>query len=238
MECFNFPLLEALPIDMVVSTWDNGVMPLLKADQVPYFKKYDYTSGTQPNQTTWELTETTPLFRVEDRSPRLVIWKAQEPLALCSTETLRIDSVKRLPYAIEFAIKWSLEHTTTKDRSIAVVDLDDTLIDEKDRLLKCAKKLLTTIRQRYDIVVLYSHGNDDHVDYWLNRLKVPLDLVLCNNKTSRRCQKNLLQLYNHFPGVRFTKAILVDDSLFNWTPEYSRMLIPHGLCLTNLDNEL
>lgn len=38
--------------------------------------------------------------------------------------------------------------------------------------------------------------------------------------------KNLLHLYNYYPNYTFKKCVLVDDSLYNFTPEYSYIIVP------------
>lgn len=52
------------------------------------------------------------------------------------------------------------------------------------------------------------------------------DLVLSYDRsTGNKSFKNLLSLYNYFPNCKFDIAVLVDDSPFNWTPEYSKFIV-------------
>lgn len=238
VECFRFPELRAHPIDAVVAASATENFNVVNAVLEPHFSRDGYDrqrSGTRTTQTTWELNEAVPAFRVFDRAPRLVLWKRGEPLTVCSTETMRLDSAQDLPDAMNRAMQWATRHRVTQERTLAVFDLDETLIDCELRILPGAIKLLRAARKRYDIVVLYSHGSPLHVSEAAARIRVPLDLVLSNSENEARCQKNLLQLYNYFPNTIFTRATLVDDSMYNWAPEYTRMLIPYQLRLGQLE---
>lgn len=54
------------------------------------------------------------------------------------------------------------------------------------------------------------------------------NLVLSyDGSTGNRCFKNLLLLYNYFSNCKFDVSVLVDDSPFNWTPEYSKFIVPN-----------
>lgn len=52
------------------------------------------------------------------------------------------------------------------------------------------------------------------------------DLVLSYDSfAGNRYCKNLLTLYNYFPNCKFDTCVLVDDSPYNWTPEYSKFIV-------------
>lgn len=198
----------------------------------PYFKTV-IGSGTQPAFTSFTITQATTMYRINSKVPRYVLWTEQEPLPICATCVDRV-SVYGIATAVRRITQWANSMTISNLKSIAVFDLDDTLINSAKEKLKGADELLQAARERYDLVVMWSHGSQLHVDE--QRLQFPyikFDLVL-NNTTcySKVSPKNLLSLYNYFPNTAFTKATLVDDSVFNYCPEYDKFLIPHAKNVT------
>lgn len=196
-----------------------------------FFENTNYDSGIKPEHTTYTFDNEIPIYNIEENGPRYVIWTMDDPLTVCATYLDRIE-IYDLYQACERAKHWSYTIETAK--SIIVFDLDDTLIDRNGNPLKYSQKVLDTARDVYDIMVLYSHGSNLHVDQHLLQFKTPtrqiekplFDLVLSKSKCDKRSSKNLLYVYNYFPNVRFKNATLVDDSLFNWTPEYNRIIVP------------
>jgi Protein of unknown function (DUF705) len=180
-----------------------------------------------PHWTTYQLRHEQPLYSIDRRQPRYVIWPADEPLTVCGTVVDRIPSADDLLGAVQRALDWS--YTISESKSIIVFDLDETLIDAVGKPLEDVQELLRVARNSYDLMVLYSHGSHLHVDesrYGLGFDHL-FDLQLSNGDRDHRSSKNLLYLYNLFEkGIRFTEATLVDDSPYNWTPEYTRFVIP------------
>lgn len=195
------------------------------------FYRNNACSGTEPSCTSYCLTETTTMYAVDRRAPRYVVWTKRDPLAICATSVDRVDSYG-LHEALRRAKSWATP--ITRVASVVVFDLDETLVDERGQPLRHAGRALEYARRCYDLVVLWSHGSPLHVDECARAFvrdsavdDAPVfDLVLSHDGDDKAC-KNLLHLYNYFPGTTFAEATLVDDSPFNWTPEYGRMLIPH-----------
>lgn len=132
--------------------------------------------------------------------------------------------------AIDDALRWARVMTCDVQEDVIVFDLDDTLIDEKCKPLLHASDLLYRAQSVYDKVILYSHGSDLHVDECTRELDFDFDLILNRGSVDNlSCNKNLLSIYNYFNTSRFNKAVLVDDSVYNWTPEYTRILVPFKL---------
>lgn len=208
----------------------------------PYFSsKLVNSSGSKPHYTSYYFDCPLPIYTIEERGPRYVIWTLNDPLLLCATHVDRVELCD-VYQAAERAKNWAYE--INSDKSIVVFDLDETLIDAHGKILRRADEMLYYARKKYDLVVLYSHGSNLHVDEHVSKLVAMMeqskfsthrdfgpifDLVLSNNQCDPKCQKNLLYLYNYFLNVRFTRATLVDDSLYNWTPEYSDLICPHRL---------
>lgn len=184
--------------------------------------------GVRPNVTSYTFTRRMPMYRVAERAPRYVIWTESDPLPVCATVVARTD-VYGLSDSVRAAADWSSNMSIMKTATVAVFDLDRTLIDDEDRLLDGTVTVLEHARTAFDTVVLWSHGSPLHVDKQVSELEkhgVRFDLVLSNAEGIKKSCKNLLYLYNHFVDTYFTKAVLVDDSVFNWTPEYTHCVVP------------
>lgn len=184
--------------------------------------------SVKPENTSFYFERQIPIYRIEENGPRYVIWPKDEYLTICGTIVTRIND-DELYHACETAKTWSFSINTTK--TIIVFDLDDTLINySSGKPFKYSHTLLKYARTVYDLVVLYSHGSslhvDEHVQLFTGENGIKFDLVLSNNSNDKRSVKNLLSLYNYFPNMRFKNPTLVDDSLYNWSPEYEKFIVP------------
>lgn len=196
-----------------------------------YFENLKCISGIEPAATSYWFDEEIPLYNIEQNGPRYVIWTKNDPLTICCTVIDRVEYFE-LYDAIQRAKDWSF--TITEEKSIIVFDLDRTLIDDDCNKLKYADKILEYARKTYDLVILWSHGSPLHVDDNVSKfVRISsygdklFDLILrYSGPPSVKANKNLLYIYNYFPNCRFTKSTLVDDSIFNWTPEYNKLIIP------------
>lgn len=209
---------------------ETGNVVEMSVELEPHYDKCVGT-GVRPNVTSYTFENRTPMYRIGERAPRYVIWTADEPLPVCATVVARTD-VFGLYNAVSTAVDWSRNMVISRTASIVVFDLDRTLIDDEDRVLDGAVSALEHARSVYDTIVLWSHGSPLHVDKQaneFNRLGVRFDLVLSNAQSGEKSCKNLLYLYNYFTDTYFTKAVLVDDSVFNWTPEYTHCIVPTTL---------
>lgn len=242
---FNILDADSLTISYDIKPYvvtDYGVNLLENVQLQPFYKNdLRKCSGSAPDVTSYWFDTPIRMYNIEENGPRYVIWSKDKPLPVCATYVDRINSAEIFA-ACQRALQWATR--IEGQMSIIVFDLDDTLINSECCKLAYADKLLKEARRTYNLLVLYSHGSALHVDgnvtqftdsindseddrystYCCNRKL--FDLVLSNNGEARKSNKNLLYLYKHFPNVRFTKATLVDDSLFNWTPEYTRFVVP------------
>lgn len=218
----------------------------------PHFDQV-LSTGTNINVTSYFFDTEIDMYRVAHRAPRYVIWTTDEPTPVCSTYLDRTD-VYGLYEALNRARVWArtlpfIGHN--RRESVIVFDLDRTLIDDDNEVLPGALDALRRARRIYDKMILWSHGTSLHVDDNACRINIALKelderasggggyladtfvnvfdhtLSAPIDQVGTRSCKNLLHLYNSFPETRFSSdAVLVDDSLYNWTPEYSRMFVP------------
>jgi phosphoserine phosphatase len=107
------------------------------------------------------------------------------------------------------------------ESSIAVFDLDETLIDVQNNKLFAADDLLRHARTN-----LYCGRMDPRCMWMITNNNFAFDLTLSTQKQEQKCAKYLLTLYNYFPNTFFKEATLIDDSLYNWNPEYTKMILP------------
>lgn len=212
---------------------DTGTSQLRNVCLKPKYKDcLIKASGSNPLYTSyWFDDENLPMYKIEENGPRYVVWTKNDPLTVCGTYVDRIDYFD-VPQCFQRIKEWSDLYAIREHKSIIVFDLDETLIDSKCNKLKRVDEFLHYARTIYDIIVLYSHGSNLHVDDNVLKFNDPnvFDLVLSNDSQNEKTSnKNLLYLYNYFRNVRFTYATLVDDSLYNWTPEYNKFIIPYKL---------
>lgn len=180
----------------------------------------------------------TKMYNLADKAPRFLLWLDDdyEP-NVCCTAMYKCSSITKLPIGVAEAMRWAQKYANVpecaiRNLSVVVFDLDQTLIDNDPydcKILENHKHVLSSAREHYDFVVLWSHGSSLHVNTYASRLNFTFDLILNKDnygKNSINC-KNLLHLYNYL-GIdcRIKYAILVDDSPYNWTPEYDSLIVP------------
>lgn len=182
-------------------------------------------SGTLPHNTSYYFDESIFMYSLHQNAPRYVIWTMTDNLPICGTIVVRIDLLN-IYDAIRAALDWGMRMQLTFEKSIVVFDLDLTLIDENNKPYDGADDLLKYARQSFDYIVLWSHGSSLHVDENIGQFSITFDKILSNPNSSFQSPKNLLYLYNYFPSTLFTRAWLIDDSVYNWTPEYTHMIVP------------
>lgn len=204
---------------------------------LPYFEQ-EIGSGIKPSVTTFSILNNNnndnnngdnkeiTMYNISSKAPRYVLWTKNDTIPICATCVDRIDEYN-ISEAILRITDWANSMYINSSKSIIVFDLDDTLIDKENKKLQGTDELLQYARKHYDLLVLWSHGSELHVDEQILQFDTKFDLIL-NNKTtfSKLSAKNLLYLYNYFPNVTFNKAILIDDSVYNYCPEYDNIFIP------------
>lgn len=244
---FNLQRIEDLEIfadqrdSHVYYVTDEHIQRVCMTLHPHYYKYLKVISGSRPSCTSYWFDKPQPLYRVGRNFPRHVIWTYDDPLTVCAT------TVDRLPETTKTSKDWTVieferavrramsqsQGSIVDQFSVIVFDLDKTLIDRDGKMYTCADELLLHARRVYDKVVLWSHGSPLHVDTYVSKFKVMLnddtifDLVLSHqDENEHEANKNMLHLYNHFPSCHFYRATLVDDSPYNWTPEYTSFIVP------------
>lgn len=196
---------------------------------IPFFKIYKHEGiSTYPHFTTLTISTNQKPQKCNFLAPRYLLWTIDDPLTVSATIVNRIKS-ENLGSAIQNALLWVKNFQKLKDCSVIVFDLDETLIDSKCNIYMGAVDLLKFARVKYDKMVLWSHGSALHVEDNLKKLNINFDLVLTNQL--HKSAKNLLYLYNYSPfhNAIFSKAVLVDDSLYNFCQEYTKVIVPSNL---------
>lgn len=223
---FNVLGLSDLLADMAIGhcVTDTDVEPVAIHLDPVYANELLRESGSDPSRTSYWYDRPVRMYHLNYTGPRYVIWTPNDHLTVCGTRVERVAPYQ-LYVAVQRAKEWS--YNIERSRSIIVFDLDDTLIDAENRPLDGVCEVLDRARRVYDYMVLWSHGTSLHVDEQLDQLDVDrFDLILRNDRDVAPVNKNLLHLYNYFPECRFTQARLVDDTVCNWTPEYTDMVVP------------
>lgn len=125
-------------------------------------------------------------------------------------------------------------------KTICVFDLDRVIINDNCKLIPGALEMLIETRKYYDLLVLWSHGSNEHVLQALSEElnnKIHFDCILSRTDNNNNDDdddddddkdeddlfytKNLLYLYQKFPHTEFVFSVLVDDTRYNVTAEYS-----------------
>lgn len=223
---YTFPNFKFVTDTTVYSTDDQ-------IELEPFFKFYSQPGiSDEAHHTSYNLIRSTKPKSINLLTPRYVIWTLHDPLPISATVVDRIkdDFDDNLFSAIKRAKKWSKNYMNMEEISVIVFDLDDTLINEDNKFFKGVKEVLEIAKNKYDKLVLWSHGSSAHVEnneLLLNKLKPMFDLVLSNQ--THKSPKNLLHLYTKsvFENCYFGKAVLVDDCLYNFCHEYTKIIVPH-----------
>lgn len=119
------------------------------------------------------------------------------------------------------------------EKSVIVFDLDDTLISKNGEILFCnMPKIINGLRQVFDLIVLWSHGNSSHVNsaLLLTLKDVKFDSVIVLDKNSKfesdvyahnKGVGKLFRVINQEHGVGKLKlTALVDDQSGNFIGDY------------------
>lgn len=207
----------------------NNYAAPIKLTLMPFYTPTQLSSNS-PTSTSYVLTRPTKIYKISRNSPRYIIWTKNDPLLICGTVVDRIDYWE-LFEAFQRAKSWVYEILEFK--SIAVFDLDKTLINDNCEKITEAEKLLKYAKHNYDLIALWSHGSALHVDEQVEKFSIdnqrgPDIFNLIIKSADTKSPKNLLTLYNYLPFTKFTKSVLIDDLVANWTPEYDKFLIPYN----------
>ncbi|UDM55374.1 38K [Phenacoccus solenopsis nudivirus] len=205
-----------------------------RCEQLTLAKRYqdsaDYTSAVVPKQ------GCAMVSLGAEKYPRFVIWPMKLELAVNANAVAfcRQGDWQDVISAMFMAEKWALPMTTKEPTMTSVTccvfDLDDTLInnDDDDRLIAYTLDTLRYARERFDYVVLYTHGDERHVRGNVCVKRFQFDFIVnYERERERRNVKNVLTLYRYMkPNEYIQYAVLVDDSAYNWAHEYDDIVIP------------
>lgn len=219
--------LETQKIDEVFTITDDYVASI-DLTLRPFYTQ-TRVSGNDAAATSYDLQQPTKIYKINRNLPRYIIWTKIDPLFVCGTIIDRVESWE-LFQAFVRAKNWS--YTINQYKSIAVFDLDKTLITDNCEKILESERLLAYAKHEYDILVLWSHASALHVDEQLEQFNIGnlhshdiFDLVIKGSDV--KSPKNLLHIYNYIPYTKFTRSVLIDDLVSNWTPEYDKFLIPY-----------
>lgn len=195
-----------------------------EVELTPYYKQTKET-GTNPDCTAYYFEKPMIAYHIPNLKPRYVLWNKTDYVPICATVVHRIE-IYQIYDCIEKIIDWALCFNLNKNLKIAVFDLDLTLIDDDGIKYKGSDYVLENFKNYFDKLILYSHGGALHVHDNVTKFETKFDLVLNNEVGRRTAPKNVLHIYNYINEGLFTDAWLIDDSLFNYCPEYTKVITP------------
>lgn len=114
-------------------------------------------------------------------------------------------------------------------KSVAVFDLDDTLIDDQGMLLTpIIPEILCGFRKIFTFIVMWSHGNTEHVEKYRTMIEkmcgFKFDLIINRYITTECANKGLGGVLRHLNiehGVtRLSTTCLIDDLSCNFSNDY------------------
>lgn len=142
------------------------------------------------------------------------------------TELLDIENCFFEKYNYELEMQRFVEkYNNQVFKSLCVFDLDRVLIDDDYKIFKHSKKLIDCAKTYYDICVLWSHGNLEHVDLSKKEYKNVFIFDKTYSSEGLYHPKNLMRLYQDYPNVQFNKTLLIDDLWTNYAPEYNDYIL-------------
>ena len=142
------------------------------------------------------------------------------------TININVTIINNIDVAVEILNVHIDEFFNNKDKvaSVAVVDLDDTIIN-KDYKVIIDLKYFTNLKKYFDYVILWSYGDDNHVQYAIHHCNLNFfNYVLSKRKHETTYNKSLNQILlflNKMKGVvKFSKTLLIDDQETNYNNDY------------------
>lgn len=119
------------------------------------------------------------------------------------------------------------------EKSVIVFDLDDTIISkEGDLIFKHVAKIMNSLREVFDLIVLWSHGSPSHVNsaVMLALSDVKFDEIMTLDHNSKldsedysrnKGKGKLFRVLNQNHGVgKLPLTVLVDDQFGNFIGDY------------------
>lgn len=120
-----------------------------------------------------------------------------------------------------------------RDKTVIVIDLDDTLIDKTNKfLLTDPNKFFKELYRRFDYVVMWSHGNEEHVFFnlYTHNIHEKFDEILYLTADESARPKGfgrILRLLNEKYNVICTKyTFIIDNDTRNHLTDYKYIIKP------------
>lgn len=145
---------------------------------------------------------------------------------------------------IQFKINIFHQHKPCKIASVAVVDLDDTLINENcEILIENLNNYLIIMKRFFDYIIIWSHGNQSHVNYAFNSVLAPYkkyfsDIIARSSqfKSNNKGIGIILRFLNRkYDVCQLSHTMLVDDQSCNYNRDYDYFI--HTPCNDRLYNK-
>ncbi|AII15847.1 38K protein [Penaeus monodon nudivirus] len=133
-------------------------------------------------------------------------------------------------------------------KSIVVIDLDDTIINrDGDIIIENFKEYFNIIKRTFDLVVLWSHGCQRHVNHILENAlsayRYEFDMIIVRNSALQVSNKGigfmLKQANVRFNVEEFTQSLLIDDQSCNYLYDYDYFIhVPKGLSYNRYNKQM
>ncbi|UBZ25638.1 38K protein [Carcinus maenas nudivirus] len=113
--------------------------------------------------------------------------------------------------------------------SVAILDLDDTIINKNgDVIIKNLHKYLSTIQSMFDIIILWSHGCQSHVnntfETTLSDYKIYFKDVMARQSSFKLINKGIGRvlkfLNSRYDICELSSTLLIDDQSCNYNKDY------------------
>ncbi|KAJ8670205.1 hypothetical protein QAD02_001464 [Eretmocerus hayati] len=228
---------------------------------IPFYKPPERSEGSSSCVTRTSLLDETVAdrsgstectrykYKAGYRDLRCVIWPDDEPLVINSTHVVKCPNDTSVAEAFVLAddILCKSNLSNRVPVTVFVFDLDETCIDDDCNIVDGAVETLNSLDTlENSFVVLWSHGNSEHVfpnvtkltrraaeiappRYKTRRVHGLFDLIVTHDgDINRRAVKNPLHLYTfkEFDKFRIQRCVLIDDTVENATDEYTHVVVP------------
>lgn len=178
---------------------------------------------------------------VNRRGKRICLYHPADPVNILSTQYFSVDNTCDLLATLRHINTFQTQQIPPV-KNVAVVDLDDTLITGNCTLLPNATDLLDVLYRRYDHVILWSHGSNNHVYDNVSLINKQMGFNVFSRVIVKKFKdvetvKNPMYILNML-DIQFGTVDLFDDLIANATPDYDNVYIPNGCNLQNIINKL
>ena len=142
-----------------------------------------------------------------------------------------------IQYKLDIFFPKNCPISRTEAKSVAVLDLDDTLINSTGEIIiNNLHQYLERLRQHFTYIVLWSHGCQRHVNHIFQNNMAPyvqyFNLIITRNSVCQKSKKGigyiLKQLNLKFQTTSLSTTLLIDDQFCNYNSDYDYFIhTPH-----------